>query len=200
VGRGGARGLDIARASLLLPAAIAALILLAALAGDEARSAGRYERTAVLAGEWWRLVTAHFVHLGWSHGFLNLAGLGLVWMLFASTLKGWSAVCVLLASFAAIDAGFLLIEPELEWYVGFSGALHGLFAAGVVASIARGEREGWLLGVLLAVKLAWEQWVGPVPLTETVAGGPVIESAHLYGALGGLCAQLAATRLRRAWL
>ena len=159
--------------------------------------AARYERAAVFAGEWWRLATAHFVHLGWSHTLLNLAGIGLVWMLFARALSGWHGVRVLLASMAAIDAGFLLNEPQLDWYVGFSGALHGLFAAGVVAAIAAREREGWLLGAMLAAKLVWEQWAGPVPFTEAVAGGPVVESAHLYGTIGGLCAQLVALRLRR---
>ena len=192
-----ARGLDIALDALVLPVAIAVLVLLAALGGEQARIMLRYDRAAVLAGEWWRLATAHVVHLGWSHSCLNLAGLGLVWMLFASALRGWNGVRVLIASIAVIDAGFLLNEPQLDWYVGFSGALHGLFAAGVVTGIAAREREAWLLGAMLAAKLAWEQWAGPVPFTEAVAGGPVVESAHLYGAVGGLCAQLVAMRTRR---
>jgi rhomboid family GlyGly-CTERM serine protease len=197
MGRARLRGLGIAPDALVLPVAVAVLVILAALGGEQARTMLRYERTAVLAGEWWRLATAHVVHLGWSHSCLNLAGLGLVWSLFASTLRGWNGVRVLLASIAAIDAGFLLNEPHLDWYVGFSGALHGLFAAGVVTGIAAREREAWLLGAMLAAKLAWEQWVGAMPFTEAVAGGPVVESAHLYGAIGGLCAQLVAMRPRR---
>jgi len=197
MGRARLRGLDIPPDALVLPVAVAVLVILAALGGEQARMMLRYERTAVLDGEWWRLATAHVVHLGWSHTCLNLAGLGLVWSLFASTLRGWNGVRVLLASIAAIDAGFLLNEPDLDWYVGFSGALHGLFAAGVVTGIAAREREAWLLGAMLAAKLAWEQWAGPVPFTEAVAGGPVVESAHLYGAIGGLCAQLVAMRPRR---
>lgn len=166
------------------------LILVAAIGGDAARALGRYERTAVLDGELWRLLTGHFVHLGWSHTALNLAGLGLVWALFAQTLRGWRGLWVLFVSFVAIDADFLLNEPQLVWYVGFSGVLHGLFTAGVVASLIARERETWLLAALLVVKLAWEQLLGPVPLTAQLAGGPVVESAHLYGALGGLVAAL----------
>lgn len=190
------RTFDIAADRLLLPCAIAVVILLAALGGDGARLAGRYEREAVLDGQYWRLLTGHFVHLGWSHTLLNLAGLALVWTLFAPALAGLRGLWVLLASCAAIDAGFLLNEPQLDWYVGFSGALHGLFAAGLVASIRTREPEAWLLALLFAAKLGWEQWFGPVPLTAKAAGGPVIESAHLYGALGGLCAAVLAMRSR----
>jgi rhomboid family GlyGly-CTERM serine protease len=200
IGRVRRAGLDIAPDALVLPVAIAVLILLAALGGEHARALLRYERAAALAGEWWRLASAHVVHLGWSHSCLNLAGLALVWTLFAPALRGWNGVRVLLASVAVIDAGFLLNEPQLDWYVGFSGALHGLFAAGVVAGIAAREREAWVLGALLVAKLAWEQWAGPVPFTEAVAGGPVVESAHLYGAVGGLCAQFVALRPRRRQL
>jgi len=186
---------DIAR-SWFVPALVAALILLAALGGDAARAAGRYERAAVLRGELWRLVTGHFVHLGWSHMLLNLAGLVLVWMLCANGLNGWRGVSALLASIAAIDSGFLLFEPQLQWYVGFSGVLHGLFAAGIVAAVRARESGAWILAAMLVGKLAFEQLVGPVPLTERVAGGAVIESAHLYGALGGLLAGVLAMRMR----
>jgi rhomboid family GlyGly-CTERM serine protease len=190
------RGFDIDRADLFLPGTIVLLILLAALGGDTLRLAARYQRSAVLDGQYWRLLSGHLVHLGWSHTLLNLAGLVLVWTLFAPALRGWCGLVIVLAAIAAIDAGFLLNEPGLGWYVGFSGVLHGLFAAGCVAGIAAGEREAWVLAALLAAKLVWGQMFGPIPLTEAAAGGPVVESAHLYGALGGLCAQLAAVRLR----
>jgi rhomboid family GlyGly-CTERM serine protease len=187
-GRTSARRFDIAPGELFLPAAVALCVLFAAAAGEPARLVGRYERAAVLEGELWRLASAHFVHLGWPHALLNLAGLGLVYALFAPALAGWRGLCVLFVSLLAIDAGFLLGEPGLAWYVGFSGALHGLFAAGVVAGLAARERDAWLLGALLMAKLGAEQLFGAVPLSETLAGGPVVESAHLYGALGGVLA------------
>ena len=33
-----------------------------------------YDRAGLGAGQVWRLLTAHFVHLGWTHMLLNLAG------------------------------------------------------------------------------------------------------------------------------
>jgi rhomboid family GlyGly-CTERM serine protease len=186
-----ARKLYIALEAWLLPAVTVALVLAAALGGDAARTLGRYERSGVLDGELWRLLSAHAVHLGWSHAWLNVAGLVLVWALFGRALRGWRGVLALACAVAAIDAGFILNEPRLEWYVGFSGALHGLFAAGIVAGLGAREREAVVLGALLAAKLAWEQLAGAVPFTEALAGGPVVESAHLYGALGGALAGVA---------
>lgn len=183
-----ARRLYIALQGWLLPVLTAALVLAAALGGDAARALGRYERAAVLDGELWRLLSAHVVHLGWSHTWLNVAGLFLVWALFGHALRGRRGVLALACALAAIDAGFVFNEPHLAWYVGFSGALHGLFASGAVAGIGAREREAWVLGALLAAKLAWEQLAGPVPFTEALAGGPVVENAHLYGALGGALA------------
>ncbi|HEY5807470.1 MAG TPA: rhombosortase, partial [Povalibacter sp.] len=107
--------------------------VLLALGGEAARLALRYERTAVFQGEVWRLITGHLVHGTLAHLLLNVAGAGLIAGLFPRdyTLRQW--LIVLLASIAAIDAGFVLFEPQLQWYVGLSGVLHGLLAAGSVA-------------------------------------------------------------------
>src|SRR5437764_2989894 len=39
------------------------LLLLASLTGEPGRLLLRYDRAALAAGQWWRLVTAHVVHL-----------------------------------------------------------------------------------------------------------------------------------------
>jgi len=72
----------------------------------------------------------------------------------------------------------------VSWYAGSSGVLHGVLAAGAVAHVRRGERDGWPLLVLLAAKLAYEQGVGGLPFSGTV----VVVDAHLYGVVGGLAA------------
>lgn len=50
------------------------VLLLLQLGGESVRGALRFERDAIAAGELWRLWTAHFVHLGWNHAWLNCAG------------------------------------------------------------------------------------------------------------------------------
>lgn len=167
------------------------------LAGPDTTLALRYERGAVLDGQWWRLVTGHLVHADGAHLAWNLAGTWLVGWLFARefTLRGWSVV--LLASTAAIDAGFIAWHPELEWYVGFSGVLHGCMAAALVAALAQSrDLVTILVAVLFAAKLAWEQFAGPLPFTAASIGLPVVHQAHTYGALGGVLGA-AVLRLRR---
>jgi rhomboid family GlyGly-CTERM serine protease len=172
-----------------LPGTIAMLLLALHLAGPEATAALRYERGAIEAGEAWRLATAHLVHYDWPHLGWNLVGVALVWLLFARefTLRDW--LVVLVTSTAAIGAGFLLFEPQLDWYVGFSGVLHGCMAAGLVAWLRR-ERDALtvIVAALFAAKLAWEHAVGPLPFTAGTLSLPVIHEAHSYGALGGALA------------
>ena len=149
----------------------------------------RYEREAVLHGQWWRLVTAHFVHADLAHLAWNLAGLALVAWLFVREYARVEWLLILCVSTAAVDLGFLVFEPQLEWYVGFSGVLHGLMAAGLLAWLVR-ERDAVtaLVVALFAAKLAWEHLVGPLPFTAQTLSLPVIHSAHTYGAIGGLLA------------
>jgi len=167
---------------------IAAIVL--TLAGGPSSPALRYERADVLAGEWWRLLSGHVVHLGVSHLVLNLAGLVLIGWSFGPGLRASTWLWILLASTLALAAGFLLLAPQLAWYVGLSGMLHGLLlgAALLDHGFGRGLRLALVVGVL--AKLAWEQWAGALPFTAEAAGGPVVVDAHLYGALGGLACGL----------
>jgi rhomboid family GlyGly-CTERM serine protease len=169
-------------------AGVVALLLASELGGNGARLALRYERAAVVAGEWWRLVTGHFVHLGLEHALLNALGLLLMWALFARDYRPFGWLAIVAATLAAIDLGLVLRDSTIEWYVGSSGALHGVLAAGTLAHLKRGEFDGWLLAIFLVGKLTYEQYVGALPLTS---GGAVVIDAHLYGALGGLAAAVA---------
>jgi rhomboid family GlyGly-CTERM serine protease len=170
---------------LLLPAVIAIIAL--AAAGEAGREMLRYQRDAVLdQHQYWRLLTGHLVHGSWQHTWLNLAGLALVAALFRDTYSTiqWSGIA--LFSVACIDLGFLLLMPQLQWYLGLSGVLHGLLAAGAVAWWRVEDRRLTLaLWSILLAKLAWEQWHGALPLSGDLN---VIVNAHLYGAVGGAIA------------
>ena len=170
----GRRGLALLGAALLL--------LLPTLAGNGGQAWLRYERGALAQGQWWRLLTAHLVHLDLRHALLNAAGLVLVWVLFARAYSPKAWLAILLGAAAAIDAGLWLGDSTVQWYVGSSGVLHGAMAAGALAHIRRGERDGWVLAALLAVKLLYEQTHGALPFSGK---DPVVVDAHLYGVLGG---------------
>jgi len=184
--------MSLARLRHLAPRAtlvLAAAMVLLQLAGPAVRMNLRYDRDAVLDGEAWRLVTAHLVHFDLAHLTWNLLGLALVAWLFARdfNLRGW--LLILAASTAAIDAGFLVFMPELSWYVGFSGVLHGAMAAGLLAWLAHSrDWVTWLVSTLFGAKLLWEHFAGPLPFTASTLALPVVHEAHSFGALGGLAA------------
>jgi rhomboid family GlyGly-CTERM serine protease len=169
----------------LLPGIIVGIAVVLAVYGDSGREWLRFDRTAVANGEYWRLVSGHFVHLGLSHLVLNAAGFLLIWYLVSPffALRQW--LLITLYVIAGIDLGFWLLEPSLQWYVGLSGLLHGLLAAGVVGGFRSGRPDVWILGAALVGKLAYEQLLGPLPGSEDSSGGAVIIAAHAYGALTG---------------
>jgi rhomboid family GlyGly-CTERM serine protease len=174
-----------------------ALLVLVWLGGNAAKATLRYERAAVLDGQYWRLLTGHATHETLQHLLLNLAGLALIFALFPREYspKQWLLIAGL--SIAAIDVGFVFYEPQLQWYVGLSGVLHGALAAGAVAWW-RQETPLWpslLLSILIG-KLAWEQLNGQMPLSGDM---PVIVDAHLYGAIGGAAAGCVLWLADRGW-
>jgi rhomboid family GlyGly-CTERM serine protease len=180
-----------------VPLVIGTACVLTAALGGAGRLWLRWDREALAAGEFWRFVTGHFVHLNPGHLVLNFAGLALVWVLVGGRYRapGW---CLVIAfSVAVIDAGFWFLDPELSWYVGLSGLLHGLLMAGTVDRLRDAPVESAVLGLFVIGKLAWEQYAGPLPGSEASAGGPVVVNAHLYGAIAGTLAGAASLSLRR---
>jgi rhomboid family GlyGly-CTERM serine protease len=177
--------------------ALLLVCLLLAAGGDELRELARYERAAIESGEYWRLVSGHLVHLGWGHLWPNLVALLIIGALFDGVLRNADWWRVSVASAAAIDLGLYLFEPGVAWYVGLSGVLHGVVAAGALALCIERQALGFVLAIGLCAKLSFEQLVGPVPFTAESVGGPVVVAAHLYGASGGLLVEALAHVVRR---
>ena len=141
------------------------------------------------------------MHLGWSHWGMNMAGLMLVFSLTGPALGLREWLLLVVFSSLAVSIGLLALNPEMHWYVGFSGALHGLLVAGAVASMnADTDSSRWIYVALLAAvvaKLTWEQLAGAMPGSAELAGGPVVVDSHLYGAIGGLLFGVGLTLLHR---
>jgi rhomboid family GlyGly-CTERM serine protease len=177
--------------------ALLAVCLVLAAGGDPVRELGRWQRDAIETGQYWRLVSGHLVHLGFGHLWPNLAALAVIGLLFEDVFSNVDWVRIGAASLAAIDLGLYVLDPDVSWYVGLSGVLHGYVAAGALALIARRERLGAVLAVGVGAKLIFEQVAGPVPFTAASVGGPVVVAAHLYGVVGALIAEAAAQLVRR---
>jgi rhomboid family GlyGly-CTERM serine protease len=171
---------------------VVTLLALAASCWPDGLAHLRYDRSNLINGEIWRMVSAHLVHLNLPHLLLNLLGLVLICELIWGELplqhgfglSGFSAV--------AISAAFWWLHPELVWYAGLSGVLHGLWAGCTLFGLWRTmtaplrSRLPYLAGaLLLAGKLLMEFHYGPSESTAHFIGGEVVSAAHLYGALAG---------------
>ncbi len=145
----------------------------------------RFDRRAIEQGRMWLLLSGNLVHLGWPHLWMNMAGLLLTGVFFGRyvPLRVW--VLLLLFSGLSVGIGLYLFTPELNYYVGLSGVLHGLFVMGAWLERRLYPLAGYGLLTLMAAKLAWEQLAGPMPGSESMIGGAVAVDAHLYGAMSG---------------
>jgi rhomboid family GlyGly-CTERM serine protease len=146
----------------------------------------RFDRQAIEQGHLWLLLSAHLVHLGWHHLWLNMGGLLLVSLFFGRYASPLTWLLLLLFCGLAVGAGLFLFSPQLHYYVGLSGVLHGLFIMGGWLERRVYPLAGNSLLLLIVVKLVWEQLVGPMPGSVSLTGGPVAVDAHLYGAVAGV--------------
>jgi rhomboid family GlyGly-CTERM serine protease len=170
-----------------LGAAIALLALQALGAGDHLEW-----RRGLLAAEPWRVVTGHLVHIGWLHALLNALALVVVARLYAPDLGVRRQLAALAASALAISAALAWLYPEIEWYRGLSGALHGLYFAGAMTWLLSEPRRSlrglWMPAALVIggwIKVALEQpGTGAVVEAEWL-GAAVVPQAHLVGAACG---------------
>jgi rhomboid family GlyGly-CTERM serine protease len=181
------------------PLILAASVVLLLAGGEAPRSLLCFDRTLILSGEWWRLLTGSLVHLGWYHGLLNLLGLLVLVLLCPQThpLRVWmfrvGAVSMLMS------LGLLVFVPALNRYVGLSGTLHGLFLLGLVPQARRGDLISLGCLLYLAGKLGYELWAGAPVSDEQALGGRVIVESHLCGTLAGLIYGLATGAFRAGY-
>jgi len=139
-----------------------------------------YQQSAVSNGEWYRLLTAHFIHLSPSHMFWNGMGFSLLALLFQHQNKTKKILPVALLSAMSIS-WFLWLCPVVTWYCGFSGVLFGL-ATYILCEESQSLRFGVFSGFsLLLVSYISDQ------LNHTV---PVLHPAHALGAGCGLVCYL----------
>lgn len=143
----------------------------------------RLERDAVAAGQWYRLLSAHFVHANLLHAAVNAVATAVLFGLFQRAIGIGSFLLASPLCALAISVLLLACTP-LDWYVGFSGVLHGLFAYAVLLDR---RLPVWLRLALLAGLAAkvLNELFGTGPETAAWLGVAVISEAHAYGVLSG---------------
>lgn len=177
------------------PCTIVIISAIIALVGDAGRELLAYKGDLFRSGEFWRAISGHFTHLGWPHLLLNIFGLLGVWSLYGKIFNAASWAIIFLICSIGISFGFAIFDNDLQDYVGLSGVLHGAVAAGATFSIlatkadkANFPIESLFVLAALCLKIAYEQFIGSVPLTSEMSGGAVVINAHFYGGVLGLSA------------
>lgn len=170
---------------------LGALLVLLQLTPENWHILLRYERNGVASGEIWRILTSNFIHLGWGHLALNLAGLLLIGWLFAARFAPWYWTTAVLVCSLSTGFGLYFLSPEVSWCVGLSGTLHGLIVLGTLDWIKQGDRLGILLLLGIGAKLLWERLYGGSPLSVEITGGAIVTDAHIWGASGAIMMALA---------
>ncbi len=141
---------------------------------------------AVFHGQWWRLITAGFLHGGIFHILMNS------WVLFdlgTQVEEFYGTSRMLVIYFCGTVAGFL---ASSFWYPGLSvGASAGLFGC-IGAMIALGVKNRTALGS--AIKTMYTRWAIYGLLFGLMPGLRIDNAAHIGGLAGGfLVAYLADT-------
>lgn len=145
-----------------------------------------YDRYAIQGLETWRLLTGNLVHTNGYHLLLNLAGVVLLWALHGEHYRAGLYLKVFAWCGLGTSAGLYFYAPDLIWYAGLSGALHGIFAWGACMDILNRMKSGWVLLAGVAVKVIYEQTVGGSADVAALIDAKVAIDAHLFGAMSGV--------------
>jgi membrane associated rhomboid family serine protease len=139
----------------------------------------------VADGEWWRLLTAGFLHGGTFHLLLNMYALFFLGRMLEPALGHVRFGAIYFAALLAGSFGAVLLNPATP-VVGASTAIFGLFGAAIVMARNRGiDIMASGLGPILLINLAITFFPG---LNISIGG-------HLGGLVGGAAAAFAMERL-----
>lgn len=137
---------------------------------------------AVADGDWWRLLTAAFLHYGPIHLAMNMIALWLFGPALEAAIGSVRFLLLYLAAGLAGSAGALLLTPDAVT-VGASGAIYGVFGAILVL-----ERQGtYVFGgsviPLLVINFAFTLFIPGIS-----------KGGHIGGFVGGALAILVLSR------
>lgn len=149
-----------------------------------------YNRDLVSQGEYWRLISGHFLHTNGNHFMLNAAAVVLLWALHGQYYNHKNYLIIFLTSAMVCGLGIHYYSLDISLYVGLSGVLHGFFVWGALMDIKHQEKTGYLLLIGVILKIAHEQFYGASADVESFIESSVATDAHMFGAIGGLLAFL----------
>lgn len=154
--------------------------------GTQTRVGSIYEHGVLFGpfvdqGEWWRLVTAGFMHDGALHILFNMVGVYFLGQMLEQALGHLRFAALYFASLLAGSFGALLLSPDAAT-VGASGAVFGLFGAAFIIMRQRGINPmQTAIGPILILNL----------LITVANSGSISVGGHFGGLIGGGLAAMA---------
>ena len=140
----------------------------------------------VAHGEWWRLVTAAFLHYGPLHLAMNMYGLYLAGSLLEHVIGRWRFLLLYLAAGIAGSAGALLLTPNAAT-AGASGAIFGVFGALFVLERRRHIATGGQVAGLIVLNLVF-----------TFAVSNISVGGHIGGLIAGVVLMFLLLQVRQS--
>lgn len=148
-----------------------------------------FERDAIAAGQWWRLLTGHWVHSDADHALWNISALAFLTLLFEPRLR-LRLPAALLIGMAAVDGWLWWGMSRLQCYCGLSGLLNTLLAAGLLALWRdTHDRLVLLVGAGAVLKIVAETALGQALFSSTAWAS--VPTAHAVGFTAGLIGEFA---------
>ena len=140
---------------------------------------GALSGPAVSDGDYWRVVTAGFLHAGFFHLLFNMFSLWILGSMLEPAIGRVRFALIFFVSLLAGSFGALLVDPN-SLTVGASGGIFGLMGAAVVVMRNRG---------INIMESGLGLWIGlNLLLTFTVSGISI--GGHIGGLVGGALAAL----------
>jgi membrane associated rhomboid family serine protease len=155
------------------------------VSGSELLTEGALSRAAIADGEYWRLLTAGFLHAGLFHLGLNMLSLWILGSILEPAVGRVRFALIYFVSLLCGSFGALLLQPT-GLTVGASGAIFGLMAAAAIYARNRG---------LSLMESGLGVWIGLNLVITFVVPGISI-GGHIGGLIGGALATLVLFDLR----
>lgn len=149
----------------------------------ELTEALQLERDAIVGGQWYRLLSAHFVHANIAHALANAIATVVVFLLFhgvISPLRWLLSIVICAVSISVL----LLVFTAIDWYLGFSGVLHGM----VAIALTLDRRLSIVLRVVLLAGLVGKvanELFGTGATSSALLEITVVSEAHAFGIVTG---------------